>query len=83
LLDLVNKALDQMAFLIEMDVISALLETVFPRGNHRHRFLLENEVHEAVEIVAAVGNDVLAETASKQRLCLRDVMSVTTGQEDV
>lgn len=68
-----------MALLVEMGVIDALMSAILSRRYHRHRLLLDNEVHEAVEIISAVGDDVVTETISKQGLRLRDVMSVTAS----
>ena len=45
--------------------------------------MVENEIQETVGIVAAVSNDVVADTISQQCLRLRDIVSVTTGQENV
>lgn len=83
MLDLVNEALDQVPLLVEVGVIGTLLAAVFSGWNHWNRFLLKNEVYEAVEIVAAVGNDMVTKTVGQQCFCLREVVSVSAGEENV
>jgi len=80
MLDLVNEALNQMPFLVEIGVIITLLLAIFPGWNDRCHSHPNHELNKVVRIIGPVSNQVFTLKANRQACCLGDIMPLTAGQ---
>lgn len=80
MLDLVDETLYQMTFFVEVLVILSALLSILARRNDNFRFFVNNRLDEIVGIIGTVSDYSLKVIAGDQCFCLRDVMSLTSGQ---
>ena len=80
--DLVDEALDQVAFLIEMPVIVPLFAAVFLGRNDCLGTAISNRLEQCVDIVGSVGNQMRELKGVDQRLGLCAVMAFSAGQNE-
>lgn len=80
MLDLVNKAFDQVSFTIKMPVIFTLHEAIAFRWNHRKNAFGSDRFKQLVRIIAFIGNQDLRREVSNQRSGVRAVMTLAARQ---
>ena len=80
-LDLIEKTLHQMSFLVKMFVILSLFLTVLTGRYHRLRFFFIDFLQEMVCIVRAIGNHPLKFIPRDQIFGLSNVMLLSTSQQ--
>jgi len=82
MLDLVEEALNQVAFLINVLVVRDGLRTGCNRGNHGRCADLGNASTKAICIVAFIGQEMFKRNPADQVLGLKDIVHLTTGQDE-
>ena len=80
--DLIDEALDQMAFLIQMFVVVPPLSAAGMGWNHRNRATVHNHFEQIIRVVRPVADDVVdSQTVGEQGVCLRYIMPLAAGQQ--
>ncbi len=82
LLDLADKALDEMPFTVEVFVIITLGNSPGAGRDDRIRSVLTNNLEEFIAIISLVSNDILGGVTRYQCLSLGHVMPVTSAQPE-
>jgi hypothetical protein len=80
LLDNVEEALDEVAFAVEREITCAFLFTVGLWRNHSDDFTNFQALYEGVAVIALVGDERLRLDLLGERLGLRDVVGLPTGE---
>ena len=81
MLDLIDKTFNQMPFLVKIRIIIAQFLTFGSGRNNYFGFVLfDDELDKIVGIIAFVGNQPLKIKVDDQRFGLRDVITLTSGQ---
>ena len=73
LLELIDAALNQMAFFVQMSIINTFLFAVLPGRNHGNRPHIGDDGQEGFGVVAFIGNHMVTRPALKQGRSLCDV----------
>ena len=81
--NLAEEVFDQMPFLIDMPVVLPGLVVVFAGRNHRRGTACAHCSHESVGVVALVCSHGTHGLVRQQRLYLRDVRRLPTGEHKV
>jgi hypothetical protein len=81
MLDLVEKALNQMTLLVQMMIVFPLLLTVLAWWDHRFGFFLRNQAQEFIRVIGAIGDDALKMKRCNQFVRLGDIVTLSTGQQ--
>jgi hypothetical protein len=80
MLDLVHKALDQMAFSIDPGIVRTGLLAALMRWDDRFCSHLKDKVDEVLSCISAVGNHILANEPFTHLDCLGTIMAFACGQ---
>jgi hypothetical protein len=80
MLDFVDETLYQMTFLVEVLVILSALLSILARRNDNFRFFVNNHLDEIVSVIGTISDYSLKVIVGDQCFCLRDIMSLTSGQ---
>jgi hypothetical protein len=81
MIDLIDETLDQVALLVQMQIILTRLLAVFARRNDRFSFFICNPLQKWIRIIRTIRNDALEVKPFDQCFCLSDVMPLTSGQQ--
>ena len=82
LFNLSDKALDEVAFTVEVFVITTLGNSPGTRRDDRIRSVRINKLDEFIRIISFVSNDILGGVTRYQCLSLGDVMSMTSAKPE-
>jgi hypothetical protein len=80
-LELLEKALDQEAFLVEVAVVGPFpTRAAGPRWDHSHASSRLHGCNQRIRIVSSVSHDVRIAHIAEQLRCLRDVVGLAFSQ---
>jgi hypothetical protein len=81
MLDFVEKALNQMRFLVQMVIIISLFFTVLAGRDHRFGLFFCNAIQIFIRVLRAIGNDPLKIKRCNQVIRLGDNVALSCSQE--
>src|SRR5687768_14058151 len=77
MLELIDKALDQMPFAVEPSVVCPSLLAALMRRNDSNCTLSHNRIEERLGSITTVSNHIVTGKVCEQRICLCDVMALS------
>lgn len=82
-LDVIDKALNQMAFFVQMRIVWTWHGAIFACGNHGNGTTGTNQGQKGVGIIAGIGNHILGAASCQQSWRLRTIMALTRREDKV